>query len=863
MFVVLGSSAWGAALLRSRLRMLLGLLAASLGWAQTQPPAYTIPTIDLAGEFHRQTVVDREPGQYLGHPTTALLPDGRTILAVYPKGHGRGGIVYKRSADGGLTWSERLAVPENWATSREVPTLYRVPTPEGGSRLLMFSGGPPPVRMARSEDDGATWTPLEPIGEYGGIVAMGSLVVLRDGRLMALFHDDGRWLRDPPEYPEGKHFVVYKTLSADGGLTWSAPVEIARHAAAYLCEPGAVRSPDGKQIAVLLRENSRKLNSFVVFSDDEGATWTPPRELPAALTGDRHTAKYAPDGRLVISFRDTTRESPTGGDWVAWVGQYSDIVEGREGQYRVRLMDNRKSRDTAYPGVEVLPDGTFVATTYGHWVEEESPFIMSVRWRLDELDFRARFLRRDTWQSQVVGTDVDVPPVTMRPAKTDGAGDRPNILFIAVDDLNDWAVERDSPLHLPNLRRLERMGVRFEHAYTASPACNPSRTALLTGVATARSGVYDNRSRWREAIPGAITLPRYFQDNGYRVEGAGKIFHHHRNSAWHDAESFHRYEKLQADPMPSVKLNRTEAMGGNFDWGQWPGDESKTPDARSATYAEQFLARQHDKPFFLAIGLFRPHMPFHAPPASFRHYPEAAVTMPRVFDDDLADLPSGAFGLLGQKAHFFDEIRRMEQARPGTWRASVRAYQASASFADKQLGRVLDALAASPYAANTVIVLWSDHGYHLGEKGHWEKFALWERSTRVPLVMAVPGVTRPGSVSRRPVSLLDVYPTLVELAGLPANGAVDGVSLAPLLQEPDAAWDRPAVMTYQRGNHAVRSERWRYIRYADGTEELYDHASDPDEWHNLARDPGNANVAEELRAWLPKNDAADAALFGR
>lgn len=351
----------------------------------TEPAGYTIPTIDLAGETHRQVIVDREPGQYLGHPTTVLLEDNRTMIAVYPKGHGRGAIVMKRSTDGGLTWSERLPTPDNWATSKEVPTIYRMADPQGVRRLIMFSGLYP-IRMAVSEDDGKSWTPLEPIGDFGGVVAMADVVRLKDGRYMAAFHDDGRFLRGAGERTS---FKVYKALSADGGLTWSEPEVVTQHPTAHLCEPGIVRSPDGKQLAMLLRENSRKLNSFVTFSDDEGETWSEPRQLPAALTGDRHQALYAPDGRLVVSFRDTTHVSPTKGDWVAWVGTYDDIVNGREGQYRVRLMDNHHKWDCAYPALELLPDGTIVATTYGHWVEGEAPFIVSVRFRLDEIDARA------------------------------------------------------------------------------------------------------------------------------------------------------------------------------------------------------------------------------------------------------------------------------------------------------------------------------------------------------------------------------------------------------------------------------------------------------------------------------------------
>ena len=347
---------------------------------------FKIPLIDLAHETHRQVVVDREPGQYLGHPTTVLLEDGRTMIAVYPKGHGRGAIVMRQSTDGGLTWSERLPVPESWSTSLEVPTIHRVVDPQGVKRLILFSGLYP-IRMAVSENDGRTWSELEPIGDYGGVVAMGDVVRLQDGRYMALFHDDGRFLRNRGEKTD--IYRVYRILSADGGLTWGEPEEVTTHPQAHLCEPGAVRSPDGQQLALLLRENSRRFNAMVVFSDDEGESWSEPRELPGALTGDRHKTCYGADGRLVVTFRDTCLDTPTWGDWCAWVGTYADIVEGREGQYRVRLMDNTRGADCAYPGMVRLPDGTLVTTTYGHWVEGEEPFVVSVRFRLEELDERA------------------------------------------------------------------------------------------------------------------------------------------------------------------------------------------------------------------------------------------------------------------------------------------------------------------------------------------------------------------------------------------------------------------------------------------------------------------------------------------
>jgi hypothetical protein len=281
------------------------------------PPGYTIPILDLAGQIQRQIVVDREPGQYLGHPTTVLLNDNRSILAVYPKGHGAGGIVMKRSDDGGLTWSDRLPVPDDWATSTEVPTVYSVVDPAGVRRLIMFSGLYP-IRMAVSEDEGRSWSGLQPIGAYGGIVAMASIAALPSRDHLAFWHDDGRFIADGGE---SGSFTVYQARSTDGGLTWGNPEVIAHDPELDLCEPGLVWSPDGTQMALLLRENSRTRNSYVIFSDDNGSTWSDQVELPAALTGDRHTARYAPDGRLFITFRDMAHQSPTRGDWVGWVGR--------------------------------------------------------------------------------------------------------------------------------------------------------------------------------------------------------------------------------------------------------------------------------------------------------------------------------------------------------------------------------------------------------------------------------------------------------------------------------------------------------------------------------------------------------------
>ena len=377
--------------LPATLPVLLFLLWAFSAPAQTPTRGYTIPLVDLAGQTNRQVIVDREPGQYLGHPTTVLLEDGKTILCVYPKGHGKGPILYKRSTDGGRTWSGRLPTPKSWETSLETPTIHRVVDASGKKRLILWSGLYP-ARIAHSEDDGMTWSELVPAGNWGGIVVMGFVEPIKTGpgHYLAMFHDDGRFFQPAPVKNSPVVFTLYQTTSDDGGLTWGTPRALYKSSDIHLCEPGWIRSPNGKRIAVLMRENSRRKNSHVIFSEDEGVTWSNPRELPAALTGDRHCGKYAPDGRLFISFRDTTLESATKGDWVGWVGRFDDIVKGREGQYRVRLMHNTKSGDCAYPGVECLPDGTFVTTTYGHWTQNEPPYVASVRLKLSELDTLAK-----------------------------------------------------------------------------------------------------------------------------------------------------------------------------------------------------------------------------------------------------------------------------------------------------------------------------------------------------------------------------------------------------------------------------------------------------------------------------------------
>lgn len=427
--------------------------------------------------------------------------------------------------------------------------------------------------------------------------------------------------------------------------------------------------------------------------------------------------------------------------------------------------------------------------------------------------------------------------------------------------MNDWITALDvrNPIQTPNIERLAKRGVLFTNAHCSSAACNPSRVSLLTGLRPSTTGVYGNKTDWRGALPDAVTLPQHFMADGYRVEGAGKIFHHQWGGAFGDDKSFHDFLKMPDPPdapMPKEKLNGLDWYGSrNTDWGIYPADEEQSVDVKTANYAISRLKQSYEKPFFLAVGIFRPHMPFFAPKKYFDMYPSDKVVMPAMYDKDLEDIPSGGLALLKKKEWLFKGMMKAEAARPGTWKEAVRAYQASATFADAQVGRVLDALDKSGYADNTIIVLWADHGYHLGEKKHWEKFVLWEKANHVPFIIVAPGVTKAATKCERPVDLINIYPTLIELCGLKPKPELDGVSLVPLLKNPKAKWERPAVMTYLRGNHAVRSKRWRYIRYVDGTEELYDHNNDPKEWHNLAGIAKYKEIVREHRKWLPKSDA--------
>lgn len=425
--------------------------------------------------------------------------------------------------------------------------------------------------------------------------------------------------------------------------------------------------------------------------------------------------------------------------------------------------------------------------------------------------------------------------------------------MIVIDDLNDWTTlfDQDAPIRTPNLQRLADRGMLFTRAYCASPACNPSRVTALTGLRPTSTGVYGNRTDWRSALPNRLTIFEQFRQAGYAVRGCGKVFHHHLNGAFHDDRSFDDYEPMRKQLYPEEKLNQADNYGShNTDWGAWPPSIEDSIDYGTATYAvEQLTNPPADQPLFLTCGVFKPHSPFFAPQAFHDHLSE--VPLPLNPGDDWQDLPSGANLLMKRTQWFWHGMTKLDERLPGSYHNFVRGYAAAAEFADAQIGRVIDARHSTPRGRDTIVIIWSDHGFHLGEKNHIEKFALWEKANHVPFIVVAPGVTSAGSRCERPIDLSVLYPTLLDLCGITTDAACDGHSLVPLLRDPMLTFPQPALMTYRRGNHAVRSERWRYIHYADGTEELYDHNSDPHEWTNVASNPANASVLIEHRKWLP------------
>jgi arylsulfatase A-like enzyme len=425
------------------------------------------------------------------------------------------------------------------------------------------------------------------------------------------------------------------------------------------------------------------------------------------------------------------------------------------------------------------------------------------------------------------------------------AAKKPNVLFIAIDDLRDWVgYLGNKQVKTPHLDRLAARGVAFTRSFCASPCCNPSRTALMTGLRPGTSGVYNNSDNWQKIVPeGTITLQRHFKDNGYYVAGAGKIYHGglNRLSDWDDynTEGKRKGGKFKEDGGAGVAGIRFGALDC--------GDEDM-PDYATVSYCLDQLQKKHDKPFFLACGIVKPHMSWSVPKKYFEMYPLDKVQLPKVQENDLDDVPPAGIAMARPDGDHADILKS------GRWKDAVQAYLATITFCDAMIGRLIEGFDKSAYKDNTIICLWSDHGWHLGEKQHWRKFALWDEATRAPYIWVVPGLTKLGGVCNRTVDYMQIYPTLCDLAGLPIPKHVEGESIRKLLADPAAAWDKPAITTWLYKNHAVRNEDWRYIRYADGGEELYHNSVDPLEWTNLASKPEYAEQKAAMAKWLPASN---------
>ena len=420
---------------------------------------------------------------------------------------------------------------------------------------------------------------------------------------------------------------------------------------------------------------------------------------------------------------------------------------------------------------------------------------------------------------------------------------RRSVLFVAVDDLNHWMghLGRNSQTITPNFDRLATMGVSFSKSYCAAPACNPSRAALMSGMRPSTTGVYFNSDDHRPHIDSNLTLNAHFRNNGYRVLGAGKIYHGSYGNGPH-------WDQFAKRKSTASKGSFIEKNIGGIRWAQLKGGDDVVSDYHTVSYCIQQLKQKHDKPLFLACGIFRPHMPWSVPKKYFEMHPIDGIELPPYRKDDLSDIPMSGVRM----AKPTGDHRNITEA--GVWKEAVQAYLASVTYADAQLGRLLDALEESTYHDEIAIVLWSDHGWHLGEKSHWRKFALWEESTRTALIWVVPGMTPQNVICKRTVDLMSVYPTLCELAAMETPQHCDGRSIVPLLRDPNREWDHPAITTYGFQNHSVRTEGMRYTRYEDGGEELYDEVNDPYEWKNLAEDANYFDLKEGMKQYLPRTN---------
>jgi len=439
---------------------------------------------------------------------------------------------------------------------------------------------------------------------------------------------------------------------------------------------------------------------------------------------------------------------------------------------------------------------------------------------------------------------------------------KPNVLFIAIDDLNDWTgmLKGNPQAKTPHMDSLASKGIVFTNAHCAAPACGPSRAAIMSGIRPSTSGNYVNRASITKNpnLNNSVLLPEFFQQNGYYVAGAGKLFHGNHFKTEIKGRGFDEYAPSKTqDLFPfETRLSSPRRMNGMTkgitpytDWGPYHADVTlaDTNDGKTAIWAEEkLLGGELKEPFFLGAGIFQPHLPNYAPQEYFDRFPLEEIEHPEGYlEGDLIDVPAAH----SKQAHI-PSGKAIREA--GQWKHAIRGYLACTAMTDDLVGQIVGALEKSKYADNTIIVLWSDHGFQLGEKERWAKYSLWERATRVNMVWVAPEVTKPGSTSSKPVNLLDIYPTLASLTGIePPEKQLEGNDLSILMRNPDAVWDKTSVTTFGYKNYGIRSERYRYIVYADGSEELYDHEKDKWEWKNLADNPDYSDIKEVMRKGVP------------
>ena len=454
--------------------------------------------------------------------------------------------------------------------------------------------------------------------------------------------------------------------------------------------------------------------------------------------------------------------------------------------------------------------------------------------------------------SQKVEPAKSVEPAKHRQANTA----KPNVLFITVDDLNDWVgcLGGNPDSQTPNLDRLAAQSVLFSNAHCQVALCNASRISFMTGMYASKTGIYGQSSKQATpAYDNAKHLPVWFGDHGYRTMCMGKIYHndHGKKKYWNEIGP----KTLRWGPQPPEGRQFAKRFGkdakDSLAWAALDIEVGGMPDEKIAAWGAEKLNQDYDQPFFLALGFYKPHVPMTAPKRYFDKFDRASLTLPEVLENDLDDVPEiGRRWVLDRQKIIAEDAVKLYS--PTYRRELVHAYHACVALVDDCVGQVLDELDKSPYADNTIVVLCSDHGWHLGEKHHWRKWMPWEESTRSLLVVRAPKAPGNGNVSDRTVGLIDIFPTLAELCDLEPPSDLQGESFKRLLVNPEGSWKRPALTTTNEGNHSVRSDRWRYIRYSDGSEELYDHDNDPNEWHNLANKPGNDQVKAEHGQWIDR-----------